>query len=261
MNTWQFCENVRDIYIYFDRARDCNVSFACSSSSPSYKLTTAINHKYLYIEYTIITYIRFIKVWQRNACSDKSENMTTKNWWRYLTFPAFNRRDFWCVYHFMCWRRVTLTLFSPKQKNRIGHEILCMKYVCKRRVWWCRRIVVSHRYEDELLMLLLFVKTVIGGWANNRTLIRRRRQDLDLATEYTFNVLRKDEPLKILIEISTGKYVNIWSERWYGFSMSSSQTIRRQCASIAHMTQQRMVWQLGVEWHRKFMPQFRSDTP
>lgn len=46
--------------------------------------------------------------------------------------------------------------------------------------------------------------TVVGGWANNRTLIRRKRQDLDITVEYTFNALRKDDPLKLLIEISTG---------------------------------------------------------
>lgn len=45
---------------------------------------------------------------------------------------------------------------------------------------------------------------LIGGWANNRTLIRRRRQDLDLTVEYTFGVLRKDDPLKIEILITTG---------------------------------------------------------
>lgn len=44
----------------------------------------------------------------------------------------------------------------------------------------------------------------MGGWANNRTLIRRRRQDLDITVEYTFNALRKDDPLKLLIEISEG---------------------------------------------------------
>lgn len=48
---------------------------------------------------------------------------------------------------------------------------------------------------------------VVGGWANNRTLIRRKRQDYDLTVEYTFNVLRKDDPLKLLIEISNGEYV------------------------------------------------------
>lgn len=44
--------------------------------------------------------------------------------------------------------------------------------------------------------------SVVGGWANNRTLIRRKRQDYDLTTEYTFNTLQKDNPLKLLIEIS-----------------------------------------------------------
>lgn len=46
---------------------------------------------------------------------------------------------------------------------------------------------------------------VVGGWANNRTLIRRKRQDYDITVEYTFNALRKDDPLKLLIEISNGK--------------------------------------------------------
>lgn len=55
--------------------------------------------------------------------------------------------------------------------------------------------------------------TVVGGWANNRTLIRRRRQDLDLETQYTFNVLRKDDPLKLLIEIATGENESIVKKR------------------------------------------------
>lgn len=52
-------------------------------------------------------------------------------------------------------------------------------------------------------MLNLF--TVVGGWANNRTLIRRKRQDYDMTVEYNFNILRKDDPLKLRIEISNGK--------------------------------------------------------
>lgn len=48
---------------------------------------------------------------------------------------------------------------------------------------------------------------VVGGWANNRTLIRRKRQDHDMTVEYNFNVLRRDDPLKMLIEISNGECV------------------------------------------------------
>lgn len=53
---------------------------------------------------------------------------------------------------------------------------------------------------------------VIGGWANNRTLIRRRRQDLDLTTEYTFNVLRRDDPLKVEIQIKTNGEIKVFIE-------------------------------------------------
>lgn len=73
--------------------------------------------------------------------------------------------------------------------------------ICMYRQW--SRAAIEQRHTH---CYFLRSNVVIGGWANNRTLIRRRRQDLDLATEFTFNVLRKDEPLKILIEISTGKF-------------------------------------------------------
>lgn len=78
------------------------------------------------------------------------------------------------------------------------------------------------------------MRLVVGGWAGNRTLIRRRRQDLDLTVEYTFNVLRKDDPLKLLIEISNSMKRNYsWTIpiismflktvfsccRWYGQSI------------------------------------------
>lgn len=55
-----------------------------------------------------------------------------------------------------------------------------------------------------LCFFFLDAVKVVGGWANNRTLIRRRRQDYDMVTEYNFNVLRKDDPLKLLIEITNG---------------------------------------------------------
>lgn len=110
------------------RYRDCAV---CSGFIPCFscnKFTAAINHKSN----------MFIKVWQRNACSDKRGNMTTKNWWRYLTFPASNRRDFWYGFRSTYWLHVMRTLFSAKRKHQIGPEILCMKYVGNRR-WLCGR--------------------------------------------------------------------------------------------------------------------------
>lgn len=47
---------------------------------------------------------------------------------------------------------------------------------------------------------------MVGGWANNRTLIRRRREQFDMTTEYTFNVLRKDDPVKLRVDISNGEW-------------------------------------------------------
>lgn len=55
---------------------------------------------------------------------------------------------------------------------------------------------------------------MVGGWANNRTLIRRKRQDYDMTVEYNFNVLRKDDPLKLLIEISNGEFVAAVSNKF-----------------------------------------------
>lgn len=46
----------------------------------------------------------------------------------------------------------------------------------------------------------------LGCWNNNRTLIRRRRQDFDMTVEYTFNTLRRDDPIKFLIEVSNGNF-------------------------------------------------------
>lgn len=45
---------------------------------------------------------------------------------------------------------------------------------------------------------------VVGGWENERTLIRRKRQDNDMTVQYTSNVLRKDDPVQLLIEITNG---------------------------------------------------------
>lgn len=53
---------------------------------------------------------------------------------------------------------------------------------------------------------------LVGGWANNRTLIRRRRQDYDMAVEYNFNVLRKSEPLQLLIEITNEGKIQVFIE-------------------------------------------------
>lgn len=61
------------------------------------------------------------------------------------------------------------------------------------------------KIHSFMLSQKLMETKVVGGWANNRTLIRRRRQDYDMTVEYNFNILRKDNPLKLLIEISNGK--------------------------------------------------------
>ncbi|XP_031619784.1 uncharacterized protein LOC116338571 [Contarinia nasturtii] len=53
---------------------------------------------------------------------------------------------------------------------------------------------------------------LVGGWANNRTLIRRKRQDYDMTVEYNFNILRKDNPLKLLIEISNEGKIQVFIE-------------------------------------------------
>ena len=50
-----------------------------------------------------------------------------------------------------------------------------------------------------------FSHSVIGGWGNSKTLIRRKRQDLDLRITDSEHVLTTNVPLKALIEISTGE--------------------------------------------------------
>lgn len=80
-------------------------------------------------------------------------------------------------------------------------------------LWYDINFVLSNH---SLLLLYSIIENktifsyfeVIGGWANNRTLIRRKRQDEDMTTEYTFNSLQKDNPLKVQIEITTGTAVN-----------------------------------------------------
>lgn len=47
---------------------------------------------------------------------------------------------------------------------------------------------------------------VIGGWGNERTLIRRKRQDADKVVVDTKHVLSKKGPLKVLITIASGEF-------------------------------------------------------
>lgn len=50
---------------------------------------------------------------------------------------------------------------------------------------------------------------VVGGWGNERTLIRRKRQDNDMTVQYTSNVLRRDDPQQLLIEITNGMLCSV----------------------------------------------------
>lgn len=50
---------------------------------------------------------------------------------------------------------------------------------------------------------------MIGGWGNERTLIRRMRQNSDMTVQYTTNVLRNDDPQQFRIEISNGMYFSV----------------------------------------------------
>lgn len=45
---------------------------------------------------------------------------------------------------------------------------------------------------------------MFAGWENKRTTLRRKRQDQELIFTYTDEILTKNCPLKLLIEITTG---------------------------------------------------------
>lgn len=47
---------------------------------------------------------------------------------------------------------------------------------------------------------------MFAGWENKRTTLRRKRQDQELTFTYTDEILTKNCPLKLLIEITTGMY-------------------------------------------------------
>lgn len=49
---------------------------------------------------------------------------------------------------------------------------------------------------------------VFAGWENKRTTLRRKRQDQELTFTYTDEILTKNCPLKLLIEITTGSTNN-----------------------------------------------------
>lgn len=97
------------------------------------------------------------------------------------------------------------TFFLPKQGDTIwdGSSFIGRMIVLP-------GLGIQFAYNFDILHLEYLV---VGGWANNRTLIRRRRQDYDMTTEYNFNILRKDTPLKLLIEISTGKCSSLSRQR------------------------------------------------
>lgn len=80
-------------------------------------------------------------------------------------------------------------------------------------VYEIRKKTQSHRlrlvncYWQFSVIASMFYVTVVGGWGNERTLIRRKRQDNDMTVEYTSNVLQRDNVLQLLIEITTGMCV------------------------------------------------------
>lgn len=45
---------------------------------------------------------------------------------------------------------------------------------------------------------------VFAGWENKRTTLRRKRQEQELIFTYTDEILTKNCPLKLLIEIKEG---------------------------------------------------------
>lgn len=52
---------------------------------------------------------------------------------------------------------------------------------------------------------LVYLVLVFAGWENKRTTLRRKRQDQELTFTYTDEILTKNCPLKLLIEITTGE--------------------------------------------------------
>lgn len=51
--------------------------------------------------------------------------------------------------------------------------------------------------------VLLIPLAVFAGWENKRATLRKKRQDEELVYNYTDEILTKNSPLKLLIEITT----------------------------------------------------------
>lgn len=63
--------------------------------------------------------------------------------------------------------------------------------------------LVSAKKKIEFSCYYRFL-IVFAGWENKRSTLRRKRQDQELIFTYTDEILTKNCPLKILIEITTG---------------------------------------------------------
>lgn len=53
--------------------------------------------------------------------------------------------------------------------------------------------------------------SVIGGWDNSKSVLRRKSQNMELASSEKVNVLRGQETVMVRVEISTGKRTLLWS--------------------------------------------------
>lgn len=112
----------------------------------------------------------------------------------------------------VCWNLIHLPNISKLSRWEKNTRQLIRTTICRSNDCLCSQIMVLKfffSFSKHFIRLLFCAESipVVGGWANNRTLIRRKRQDYDMTVEYNFNVLRKDDPLKMLIEISNGKNI------------------------------------------------------
>lgn len=56
----------------------------------------------------------------------------------------------------------------------------------------------------------LWFFTVIGGWGNSRTLIRKK--GVVLAKVDEFNVLDENKPIKVVVEMTTDGWLRVWTD-------------------------------------------------
>lgn len=143
------------------------------------------------------------------------------------------------------------TLYFHRPSHQAGHETMSMKYVMKHSFsFFCYNLKSVCVYSSNFTMtdrkdclpfvgpfsllwsilllnitlllsatvILMFYDLkylVVGGWENERTLIRRKRQDNDMTVQYTSNVLSKDDPVQLLIEITNGMCFLLWDCIWH----------------------------------------------